>query len=941
MHRLSILLTLLASAWAQPAPSLRGTVTDPAGARIAGAVIQLRGPAREQRASTGQTGQYVFPSLPPGKYQVRITARGFSAAQKKDLVIEQPQILDAQLAIHGEAQVITVEDELGTLSAAPEANGSRVVLRERQLAALSDDPEELALQLQALAGPAPGPGGGEFFIDGFTTGSLPPKSAIREVRINANPFSPEYDRPGFARIEVFTKPGSDFLRGEAFAQYNNQFLNSRNPLLAQPTRPPYQAQFYGLNLSGPLSRNKASFTFDAERRTIHENAFVLATTLDANLNPLELNQALPAPQSRTTLSPRLDYAINPRNSLSVRYQELRIGLDNQGVGDFSLASRAYNQRQTEHVVQATETATINAHAINETRFQYLRSSLDDVSASVAPAIEVQGAFSGGGAPLGNSGTVTSNWEITNLSIYTRGKHTLKWGGRARQSRVTDTSLNNFAGTFTFYTLAEYQQTLALQQAGYSGAQIAQLGAGPAQFSRSAGTPAARVSQTDAGLFAGDDWRARANLTLSYGIRYEAQTNLGGLSNWAPRAGLAWGLDGKANRPAKTVLRAGFGTFYDRIPLTVTLNRLRYNGTNQQSYVILNPTFFPAVPPAAALEANQQPQLLRPVYSGIQAPRLYQASAGVERQLNQASRLTLTWIHSRGVHLLNQRNTNAPIDGAYPSGDRSIRLLTESAGLSRLNQLVAGASVSYKKLFLFGSYTLSYGMDNNEGLPADPYNLRAEWGPSSYGDIRHRAVGGVTVPLPGKFSVSVFLLANSGQPYNITTGLDPYNTGYPAARPALISGASASACQASNLKYEAGFGCFDLDPAPGTPVIERDFARGPSAVNNALRLSRTWAFGPERSSAADAGGGPSTAGGGHGAGPPPGMFGANPGRKYSLVLSASTLNALNHANFAPPNGDLSSPYFGQYRSLGGLIVMSHGGAPSTYNRKIDLQLRFTF
>ena len=132
-----------------------------------------------------------------------------------------------------------------------------------------------------------------------------------------------------------------------------------------------------------------------------------------------------------------------------------------------------------------------------------------MSGDAAPAIEVQGAFSGGGAPLGNSGTVTSNWELTNLSIYTRGKHTLKWGGRVRQSRLTDTSLNNFAGTFTFYTLAQYQQTLALQQAGYSGAQIAQLGAGPAQFSRSAGTPAARVSQTDAGLFAGDDWRARA------------------------------------------------------------------------------------------------------------------------------------------------------------------------------------------------------------------------------------------------------------------------------------------------------------------------------------------------------------------------------------------------------------------------------------------------
>src|SRR5260370_16299323 len=136
-------------------------------------------------------------------------------------------------------------------------------------------------------------------------------STIREVRINANPFSPAYDRPGFARIEVFTKPGSDFLRGQAFAQYNNQFLNSRNPLLAQSTRPPYQAQFYGVNLTGPVLHNKASFTFDAERRTIHETAFVLATTLAANLNPLQLNHAFPAPQSRTPLPPPLHSPTHP------------------------------------------------------------------------------------------------------------------------------------------------------------------------------------------------------------------------------------------------------------------------------------------------------------------------------------------------------------------------------------------------------------------------------------------------------------------------------------------------------------------------------------------------------------------------------------------------------------------------------------------------------
>ena len=99
--------------------------------------------------------------------------------------------------------------------------------------------------------------------------------------------------------------------------------------------------------------------------------------------------------------------------------------------------------------------------------------------------------------------------------------------------------------------------------------------------------------------------------MSAGLRYEVQSNLGGFANWAPRVGVAWGLDGKPNRPAKSVIRAGFGFFYDRIPLTVTLNNLRYNGTNQQSYLILNPAFYPTVPAAAALEANQQPQQLRP------------------------------------------------------------------------------------------------------------------------------------------------------------------------------------------------------------------------------------------------------------------------------------------------------------------------------------------
>jgi len=116
-----------------------------------------------------------------------------------------------------------------------------------------------------MAGPAPGPDGGQVFVDGFSGGSLPPKSAIREIRINSNPFSPEYDHPGFARIDVFTKPGSDTFRGQVFGQFNDAILNSRNPLLTQTSRPPYGTQLYGFNIGGPIKKNKTFFFADFEK----------------------------------------------------------------------------------------------------------------------------------------------------------------------------------------------------------------------------------------------------------------------------------------------------------------------------------------------------------------------------------------------------------------------------------------------------------------------------------------------------------------------------------------------------------------------------------------------------------------------------------------------------------------------------------------------------
>jgi hypothetical protein len=968
MLRLIAVLVCLASAWAQAPSQLSGIITDPSGAAIPGATVELRGPIGERTARTNNQGRYEFSALESGQYSVRVSAKGFAAKQTKKLRISGVGRLDVQLAIKDAKEVINVEDQRpGGVSTEPGANGSAVVLGPKQLAALSDDPDELAQQLEALAGPAPGPTGGQIYIDGFLGGNLPPKSAIREVRINANAFSPEYDRPGFGRVEIFTKPGADSFRGETMAQYGNQFLNARNPLLTQ-VAPRYQAQLYRFDLSGPIKKNKASFTFDGERRQIAENALILATTLDSNLNPIETNESLSTPLTRTTITPRLDYTMNQKNTLAVRYQDVRISQNNQGAGGFYLPSRAYDEKQVENTAQITEAAVISPRAINETRFQFTRARVQDTGDDTIPAINVQGAFFGGGPAIGNSSTTTNEWELTNISTLTRGTHTLKWGGRVRGTRLADTSHNNFAGTFTFFTPADYQKTLALERAGYSSDQIAAMGFGPSQFSLNAGTPTARVSQTDVGLFANDDWRLRPSLTLSLGLRYETQTNISDHGDWAPRISIAWGLGGRTNRGAKTVLRAGFGTFYDRVPNTVTLNALRYNGATQQSYLIQNPTFFPSIPPLSVLQATSQPRQLQPMYSGIKAPRIYQTSVGIERQISSSARLTATWINSRGVHLLDARNINAPINDVYPYGDPAVRLLTESAGFSRLNQLLVTPSVNFRWLTVFGFYALSFGKDNTSCtltettmfgsakavpwlpatcVPADPYNLGAEWGPSLYGDVRNRAVVASSISLPLRFSITPFFIANSGVPYNITSGLDPYSTGFPAARPALESGLGPGACYGNNLVYAADFGCFNLRPAPGTPLIGRNFARGPANVSLGLRVSRTWAFGggAQTRAAFQNGASPGMiehggqAAGGHSGGPPESMFNVNNGRKYNLTLSASTLNALNRTNLAPPNGDLSSPYFGQSLSLADL--MGHVSGASTYNRKIDVQLRFTF
>src|ERR1043165_8297438 len=260
MKKIVLVVVLCASipalALGQQRPgSLRGQVLDELGGAIVGAsVTAIDGQGVEKSVVTNDAGAYTINGLAPGKYTIRAINAGFAMSETPDIEVTAGKAAqyDITLKVAIEEQKVTVSSDTRELSTEPENNAGAVVLKGDDIEALPDDPDDLAAALQALAGPSAGPNGGQIFVDGFTGGRLPPRASIREIRINSNPFSAEYDRLGFGRIEILTRPGTDRFRGQASFNFNDDSLNARNPFA--DTRAPYQARQYGGNLSGAFSK---------------------------------------------------------------------------------------------------------------------------------------------------------------------------------------------------------------------------------------------------------------------------------------------------------------------------------------------------------------------------------------------------------------------------------------------------------------------------------------------------------------------------------------------------------------------------------------------------------------------------------------------------------------------------------------------------------------
>src|SRR5229473_6398785 len=405
--------------------SLRGQVTDQSGAVVAGIPVTLLGPGGVVREATTEDseGRYVFRDLPAGTYTLRVRVKGFADIEKPGVVIVrgQPQIVNVQLAVVMEQQEVTVkEEEAPSVSVSSANNASAVTLRGADLDALSDDPTDLEADLQALAGPSAGPSGGAMFVNGFSGGNLPAKESIREIRINQNPFSPEYDTLGYGRIEIFTKPGTEKYHGTMDYNFGKDFWNSRNPYSSQ--KAPFLLDEFEGNLGGPLGK-RASFALEWQRNMVDNGSISNVLVLDPQtLTAVPFNSVLTTPQRFTRLNPRVDYQLNQNNTLVVAYDFTHSDIRDGGIGGFSLISQGYHVTYTDQTVQMTETAVLGRN-INETRFQYYRTANHMVSNSLDPEVQVLGSFRGGGSQNGMSFDTQNNFELQNYTSMVRNKHT--------------------------------------------------------------------------------------------------------------------------------------------------------------------------------------------------------------------------------------------------------------------------------------------------------------------------------------------------------------------------------------------------------------------------------------------------------------------------------------------------------------------------------------
>jgi hypothetical protein len=775
---------LSGDASAQTSPALRPgfvrvVVYDETALPIAGAEVTLvpAAPAASSgsgapgyKAVTNDRGEAAFDNVSPGTYAGRVQSPGFDPLEIERFSVRA----DARVSREAAMRIAGFVEQLDVVPAADDQrlmNAFTNQLTSDQLAALPEDPEELALVLQQLLGED-----ADIRVDGFTGGRLPPGTQIQDIRIRYDGGAASSG--GGPRVEIRTMPGGDRWRNNAGVSVRDDSLNARNAFSGE--RPIGQTRQYSWNLNGPLVRNRTGLSLSLDGSEAIENQIIRAagpTGLYANL--------IEQPANRIGLWTRVEHQLNASQTIRVDFNRNVDESRNQGIGEFDLPERGFTRNGSSGELRFGHHATIDRRFVNDLRVSVGWNAYRSTSVSSARTIRVPDAFTSGGAQI-QGGRRARDLEIENeLEFTIRRAHQISTGFAIDGAHYDGDEYRNASGTFTFDSLAAFR-------AGT-----------PTTFAQRLGDPTFRFAMYRFGWHLQDDYRARRNLMINMGLRHDFQTHMRDWVNLSPRLGFNW----TPSQQTRTALRANFSLNHSQFDPGTYQQTLVVNGLQQRDLVIVAPGYpdpFSAGEAQAAVPTSiirAGPHLLMPFN------RRY--SVGIDQPIGKLGRLRTTFSHQTGHNIFRSRDANAPVDGARP--DPSVRNVTalETTAHTRNKALETDLSMNYpaRRFSANLNYIFGSAMGETDGafaLPPDSFDLSAEWGPAR-NDVRHRMSAAVNSDLPGGFRVNANVRAQSAPPYNITTGVDSNGDGSTNERPIGIRRNAGRGAATKNLDLTLTWG----------------------------------------------------------------------------------------------------------------------------------------
>lgn len=887
---------------------VEGVVTDPTGSVLPGATVHTDDGIRSIADSVGHFNLCI------GHNTKTITVEGEGFAPRTRNL---PHSVIGTLRINFQLQLATASFEVHVgpdpNAVDPDHGSGTTNLTTQDVNQLADDPDDFQRQLQMLAAGSGGqPGNATITVDGFQNASaLPPKSSIASIRVNPDLFSAEYASPPFGggRVEIFTKPGLDSFHGALFFIDSDGSFNATDPFSLTAT--PAGKRRYGFELSGPITRKSTDFSLALEKRDIDEFNIVNAVTLDSEGNQIPFHQTVEAPQRLWIASTRGDWQVTRNDTASLSFAANVNNLTNQGVGGLVLPEAGYSNLVSEYDLRFTNAWTLNANLLDQIRIGFTWKRTEQTPVSTSPSLQVAGFFTGGGATSQNLDNRQRNLEIDDDVMLTRGRHSIKLGVQALGVFVHDYDPDTFNGAYVFGGGSAPELDANNQPTGqtttltpieqYQRAFQNLPGGSPTTFQLTSGNPLVPFSQWQFGLYLQDTVKITQHVTLAGGLRYAFQTSPGTFANFGPRAGISWAPDKKET----WVLHLRAGLFSEIFSQAYATQAYRLNGVRQQETLVYSPNYAnPLVPTPQSTAVSTRYQF---PHSFEQLPSV-QVQFSIEHEFphHWHPQASITWGGDWGVFLT--KNINAPLVassiGSAP--DPAAALLAtrpftpnenifeyQNSGHLNGNVLYLGLDQhSYKRFGLHIGYVhVNFKSDGGTGAvtPQSTYSTRGE---SSRPDwqMTNRVFVVGNLNLPKKLQWAVQFDADTGQPYNLTTGTDSNGDGTFNDRP------SYGFTQGPGV-YNTPFGLLTTNTVNGN--VPRNIGTMPTLVHMDMNLSRAFALNPKSKE-----------------------------HPTTLTFNARSANVLNHTNVTAVNTVLSSSAVGQSIS-------------AEAARRVELGVRFTF